>query len=92
MDLQSKLDDLKTVAEKLFIEIRHSDLDDSEFSIQSGYCKLNDKKLIILDKKLAVEEQIKIILQVFRQTDLEHIFVVPWIREQLEGSNSPKSS
>lgn len=92
MDIQSKLDDLKTVAERLFIEIRHSDLDDGEFSIQSGYCKLNDKKLIILDKKLAAEEQIKIILQVFRQTDLEHIFVVPWIREQLEVSNFPKPS
>ena len=90
MDLQSKLDDLRTVTEKLSIEIQYSNLFDNEFSIQSGYCKLDGRDLIILDKTLTYTMQVDIILHVLRKFDLENIFVAPWIREQLESS-SPRN-
>jgi len=85
MDLQSKLDDLRTTAAKLSIEIQYNDLFDQEFSIQSGHCKLNGKDLIIIDKALPDGEQIGVILDALRKFDLESVFVAPWIREQLEA-------
>lgn len=92
MNLQSKLEDLKAVAAKLSIEIRYSDLRDNEFSIQSGYCKLKNKDMIILDKTLPAEEEIHIILKVLETFDLENVFIVPWVRERLENSNFPELS
>ncbi|MFQ5674018.1 MAG: hypothetical protein ACE5G9_13110 [Nitrospinales bacterium] len=84
MNLQSKLDDLRTAAAKLSIEIQYDDLCDHEFSIQSGHCKLNGRDMIILDKKLSDGEQIDVILNALRKFDLENVFIAPWIRERLE--------
>ena len=49
-NIQSRIQDLKEAAEKLSIKIEVVNLNDQEFAIQSGYCKLNDEDLIILDK------------------------------------------
>ena len=85
MDLHARLEDLQMVAEKLSIEVVYSDLSNNEISIHSGYCKLKDKKMIILDKSLSQDEQIKIILQTLKQFNLEDIYIPLWIREHLES-------
>ena len=88
LDMKSRLEDLKSVAEKLAIEIEIVNLNNQEFQMQSGYCKMNGKDLILLDKNISLEEQSEILLQTLKNFDLEDIYVASWIREfiELEGN------
>ena len=88
LDVKSRLQDLKSVAEKLEIEIEIVNLNNQEFQMQSGYCKMNGKDLILLDKNISLQEQSEILLQTLKNFDLEDIYVASWIREfiELEGN------
>ncbi len=90
MDIHTRLEDLKAVAEKLSIEIETGNFADEDISTQSGFCRIKGKNLIILDKKLNSESQAEIILEALGNFDLETIYVPAWIREQLE--KKPSSS
>ena len=83
-NVKSKIEDLKIVAEKLAIEIEIANLNDQEFQIQSGYCKMNGKDLILLDKSSSLQEQSEVILQTLKNFDLENIYVASWIREFID--------
>jgi hypothetical protein len=87
-DVENKIEDLKSVTEKLAIAIEITDLNDQEFQIQSGYCKMNGKDLILLDKNLSLQEQAEVILKTLKNFDLENIYVASWIREHLELESS----
>ena len=87
-DVENKIDDLKSVTGKLAIEIEITDLNDQEFQIQSGYCKMNGENLILLDKNLSLQEQAEVILKTLKNFDLENIYVASWIREHLELESS----
>ncbi len=93
-DIKNKIEDLKSVAEKLAIEIEITSLNDQEFQIQSGYCKMNGKDMILLDKHISLQEQSEIILQALKNFDLENIYVPSWIREfiELESTKWPFST
>ena len=83
-DLKSKVEDLKAVAKKLAIEIEVANLGHQEFQIQSGYCKMNGKDLILLDKNSSLQEQSEVILQTLKKFNLENIYVASWIREFID--------
>ena len=87
-DIKSKIEDLTSVVEKLAIEIQITNLNDQDFHIQSGYCKLNGKNLILLDKNLSLQEQTEVILQALKNFDLDSIYVASWIRELIEIESS----
>ena len=87
-DVENKIEDLKSVTGKLAIEIEITDLNDQEFQIQSGYCKMNGKDLILLDKNLSLQEQAEVILKTLKNFDLENIYVASWIRDHLELESS----
>ena len=88
LDVKSRLQDLKSVAEKLAIEIEIVNLNNQEFQMQSGYCKMNGNDLILLDKNISLQEHSEILLQTLKNFDLEEIYVASWIREfiELEGN------
>ena len=83
-DVKNKIEDLKNVAEKLAIEIKIVNLNDQEFQIQSGHCKINGKDLILLDKNSSSQEQSEVILHTLKKFDLESIYVASWIREFID--------
>ena len=76
--------DLKEAAEKLSIKIETANLNNQEFAIQSGFCKLRGENLIILDKNLSDEEHLIVILSALKNFDLDNIFVADWIRERID--------
>ena len=84
LDVKSRLQDLNSVAEKLAIEIEIVNLNNQEFQMQSGYCKMNGKDLILLDKNISLQEQSEILLQTLKNFDLGDIYVASWIRELIE--------
>lgn len=85
MDPLSRLEDLKEAAGRLSIEIVAGNLFDPEISIQSGYCKVRGKPMIILDNQLTPEEQTEVILQTLKGFDLETIYLPSWIRQHMES-------
>jgi hypothetical protein len=88
MDPLSQLEDLKEAANKLSIEIVTDSLFDPEVMIQSGYCKVKGKKMIILDNLLSIEEQNEVILQTLKKFDMEDIYLPSWIRERIESDSN----
>jgi hypothetical protein len=88
MENSRQLEDLIQLAESLGVEISISSLADSEFTLQSGFCKLHGKDLVIFDKQLPVEERIEILLQAVGNFDLDSIYISPWIREELDQRNN----
>ena len=83
-NIESRIQDLKEVAEKLSIKIEVANLNDQEFAIQSGYCKVNGENLIILDRNLPDEEHLLVILNTLKKFDLDNIYVADWIREKID--------
>lgn len=81
----SRLEDLKDTARKLSIEILFADLSDPEIPTQSGHCKVRGEELIVVDKRLPVQRQIEVILDLFQQFNWEDVYVASWIRERLEN-------
>ena len=91
MEALSRLEDMKEAAARLSIEIVTENLFDQEISIQSGYCKVKGKDMIILDEQLTPEEQVEVILNTLKQFDLETIYLPSWIRENIESGRSVRT-
>ena len=87
-NIESRIQDLKEAAGKLSIKIEVANLNDQEFAIQSGYCKLNGEDLIILDKNLPDEEHVLVILNTLKKFNLDDIYVADWIREKIDTDKS----
>ena len=91
MDPLSRFEDLKKTADKLSIDIVTDNLFDSEIMIQSGFCKVKGKKMIVLDKLLSIEEQNEVVIQALKKFNLESIYLPSWIREHIESDNNIRS-
>jgi hypothetical protein len=87
-NIENRIQDLKEAAEKLSIRIEVSNLNDQEFSIESGYCKLNGEDLIILDKNLPDEEHMTVIFNTIKNFNMENIYIADWIREKIEADKN----
>jgi hypothetical protein len=87
-NIESRIQDLKEAAEKLSVKIEIANLNDQEFAIQGGHCKLNGEDLIILDKNLPEEEHLIVILNTLKKFDLENIYIADWIREKIESDKT----
>ena len=83
-NIESRIQDLKEAAGKLSIKIEVANLNDQEFAIQRGYCKINGEDLIILDKNLPDEEHVLVILNTLKKFNLDDIYVADWIRERID--------
>ena len=88
MDPLCRFEDLKKAAGKLSIDIVTDSLFDPEIMIQSGYCKVKSKKMIILDKLLSIEEQSEVILQTLKKFNLDSVYLPSWIREHIESDSN----
>ena len=87
-NIESRIQDLKEAAGKLSIKIEVAILNDQEFAIQSGYCKLNGEDLIILDKNLPDEEHVLVILNTLKKFNLDNIYVADWIRGKIDADKT----
>ena len=81
----ARLEDLKSAAQKLSIEILFADLSDPDIPTQSGVCKIRGEDLIVVDQRLPTQRQVEVILNIFPQFDWEDVFIASWIRERLEN-------
>lgn len=77
------LQSLEGLAAQLEIEVRYEALADEEISVQSGGCRVLGRNLIILDDRLALEQQARILARELSRYDLENLYVLPRVREYI---------
>ncbi len=77
---------LENLAEQLGISIRYEDLCDSQAGAKSGLCKVRGRHFYIMDTSNTLAERIRLLTQCLGRLDLEGVYVLPVIRELLQGA------
>lgn len=72
---------LTELAEKLFISVSEQNLSQSGVPVQSGLCKVGDKQIYVMDKRLSLKRKIDLLADCLAGFDLENIYLVPALRE-----------
>jgi len=75
---------LEDAAGRAGLEIRYSNLEDEEMTISSGVCWLQDRRLLLVDKRLGPVQRAGVIATVLSQMDLENIYLPPATRMIIE--------
>jgi hypothetical protein len=75
------LSELERVAQKLSYEISYEALKKTAPYVKSGAVKLEDKKMILIDKELSTDRKIGVILEAIKKEELEGIFIKPYVKE-----------
>ena len=70
------LQELENITNKLGVTIRYEDGD-----FIGGMCRINDEKFVIVNKRLLVNNKIKIIAKEVSNLNIEEIFILPAIKE-----------
>ena len=70
------LQELENICCKLGLTLRYEEGD-----FIGGLCRIDDEKLIIINKKLPIDKKIKLIAQEISTLNFEDIFILPAVKE-----------
>ncbi len=76
--------DLKDLAEKLGITVSEQSFKRTGIKAQSGFCKVNNEELFIMDTNIPLKKKIEIMAEYIGGLELENIHMMPAIRELLD--------
>ncbi len=82
------LEHLEEIANRLGVELRYENLGQSGFRAGGGYCKLDGKPMILLNRKDSRRRKIRILAESLGRLDLEGIFIPPAVRKVLESRSN----
>ena len=88
MDPEKIYEHLEEIAAKAGISIRYEALTGSQYGVRSGLCRIKGKNIYIMDTSQDIPERIAALSKCLAGIDLEGIYVVPAVRELLEGFRS----
>lgn len=74
---------LEQTARQLGFEVRYERLNDEEFLIGSGRCRLKGCDMILIEKGLGQEDRIRVLCRELGREDLSGIFLKPFLRRLL---------
>lgn len=77
--------ELKDLSEKIGIPVCEQNLKISGIHVNSGFCRVKNQPLFILDKRKSLAQKIEILSAWLAAQNLDSIYVVPAVREHLEG-------
>ena len=86
------LQELTTVADRLGIQVRFEALSpavDLASSSKGGLCTLRGVRLLIVDARLGVEEQVGVVAEALATCDLESMYMPPAVRARVRRRNVP---
>jgi hypothetical protein len=81
VDPERILDELLDLADRLHLTVVHDALTLSESPAHCGYCRVYDKRKVILDGGAPVAERISALVGALRGFDVTGVYLSPWIRE-----------
>ncbi len=87
-DADSILEQMERLGRMLGITVRYEILgDDEDISpIRSGFCRLNDKKILLIDNRLSALKKCSVLAQELKRFDFSHVFVPPAVRRLIQGA------
>ena len=77
------LEEFNLLAEKLDIKIMKGK---GDFS--GGSCTVNNKKVIVINNGKPIEQRLNVLANCFKDYNLDSLFIVPALREYINGANS----
>jgi len=75
---------LEEAARRLGVTVRYERLDDDDVRVSSGFCRVNDEKIVIIDKRLDARGKWKALAMALKETDVNSVFLPPLARELLD--------
>lgn len=79
MNADEILDEMKQVAEKLHVKVRH------EFMpVLGGLCTIKGTQIIFLNTALDLWDQVDVMARALAQLPIEKIFMAPQVRQMIE--------
>jgi hypothetical protein len=79
--------ELKDLAERLQITVSEQNLKTTGIKAQSGLCTVKGKQIFIMDKHKSVHKKIRILAEQLAKMPLEHLYIVPAVRELLDKAS-----
>ena len=76
---------LKELAEKLGVVVSEQNLRSTGIKVKSGLCKVKGKTIIIMDKKLSLQDKNEVLASCLSKLPHENIFMIPALREFLDS-------
>mgnify|MGYP000396798969 FL=1 len=76
------LDEFYLLAEKLDVKIMKGKGD-----FFGGSCTVNNEKVIVINNGKPIEQRLNILASCFKDYSLDGLFIVPALREYINGSN-----
>lgn len=75
--------ELIDLAERMHISVSEQNLRTSGIKVQSGLCTVKGKQMFIMDKHKSVHKKIRILAAELARKPLEHLYIIPAVRELL---------
>src|SRR6201996_3668660 len=91
MELARLLEELTLAAERAGVRVRMETFDPNLSDVKrprGGICTLRGERLILVDAKLPLPEQIATVAEALARVDLEHLFLPPIVRATI-GAYAP---
>ena len=77
------LKELEETAKKLSYEVSYEALKKTGPFVKSGFVKLNDRKIILIDKELNVNMKVDVMLNILHTENLEEVYVKPFVKDMI---------
>jgi hypothetical protein len=80
------VEELVRVARELGFDVREEELlRDVGYRPRSGVCRVGERDVILLDRKLSGPERVEVLCTALAERDLEHVFISPALRALIGG-------
>jgi len=78
------LECLEDLAEKLKVDIVYENMEEGEFPVAGGLCKVKGSYKIFVDNSQSIEKKINIISYALADFNTDGLYILPFIRQLLE--------
>ena len=82
MDSAVIIREFELLAHRLGIEIRYT------AGSPSGLCTIKGKRILFIDRTSGTASRVKMYIRVFKSLDFEEMYIVPLLRNLLEGEEN----
>jgi len=82
------LEHLEQLALRLGVQLRYENLAQGSVRCEGGFCKVDGKPIILINRKDSRQHQIRILARSLTRLNLEGIFIPPAVRKIIETHNN----
>ena len=88
-DVEAMIEELRTAARALGFEVREEELlREVGYRARSGACRVNDRNVILVDRRLSPAERLDVLCGALAGRDLDGVFLSPALRAMVEREPS----